>query len=216
MVLGLVLALTAIGGSLATWSAANATRGVLIAAREMPMGTTLRTNDLAVAQVHMDDALYIAALPAAELTAVIGQRLGESAHAGQVLARGQLATQPLLGAGELALTIAVRPETAAGGRLRPGDTVRVLVTHAKGKPDSSTVTVLERAVVYEVGYDARLSVGIGQGDQAEGIAVGPVASLTLIVTPEQAEQLANAKWNGDLDVALLPRIPGGASPTSPR
>lgn len=215
IILGLVLALTAVGGGLASWSAANETRGVLIALRDLPIGATLRSDDLAIAQVHMDDALYAAALPAAELAAIVGQRLGEPAHAGQVLARGQLATRRLLAAGELALTIAVRPETAAGGRLRPGDSVRVLVTRDKGKPDSSTTIVLERVVVYEVGYDVRLSVGVVGGDQAENNAGGPVASLTLIVTPEQAELLANAKWNGDLDVALLPTL-GEAAPTGTR
>lgn len=211
--LGLILALAAIGGGLATWGAVTETRGVLVATRDLPAGAALRADDLAVAHVHLDDTLYAAALPAGELAAVVDRRLAEPAHAGQILARGQLATRPLLGPGDLALTIAVRPETAAGGRLRPGDGVRVLVTRDKGKPGSSTATVLERVVVYEVGFDARLSVGVA-GRGLEGDAGdGPLASLTLIVTPEQATQLANAKWNGDLDVALLPPDPGAATPT---
>lgn len=213
VVLGLVLALAAVGGGLATWSAATETRGILVATRNLPVGATLRADDLVVAQVHLDAALYAAALPANELAAIVGRRLAEPAHAGQILARGQLATRPLLGPGDLALTIAVRPETAAGGRLRPGDGVRVLVTRDKGKPESSTATVLERVVVYEVGFDARLSVGVADRGVEGDAGDGPLASLTLIVTPEQATQLANAKWNGDLDVALLPPDPGVATPT---
>ena len=34
-------------------------------------------------------------------------------------------------------------------------------------------------------------------------ARGPISSVTLIVTQEQALQLARARWNGELDVALL-------------
>jgi Flp pilus assembly protein CpaB len=211
--LGLALALVAASGSIAYWGVATDTRGVLVATRELPAGTTLAAGDLAVARVHLDDALYAAALPANELAPTVGRRLADPAHTGQVLARGQLATHPLLGPDQLALTIAVRPETAAGGRLRPGDHVRVLVTRDEGKPDSSTATVLERVVVYEVGYDPRLSAGaVGNGQAGESES-GPLASVTLVVTPEQATQLANAKWNGDLDVALLPPDPSSATPT---
>lgn len=214
VVLGLTLALAAVGGGLASWNATTETRGVVVAIRELPTGAILRPDDLAVAQVHFDDTLYAAAFPAVELVAIIGRRLSAPAHAGQILARGQLATRPLLGPGELALTIAVRPETAAGGWLRPSDHVRVLVTRDKGKPESSTATVLERVVVYEVGFDARLTVGVADRGLAGDSGDGPLASLTLIVTPEQATLLANAKWNGDLDVALLPPDPGAATPTA--
>lgn len=217
ILLGLALALAAVGGNVAAWKAATDTRAVLVVTRDLPAGSVLVVSDLDVAQLNLADALYAAALPATDLSAVVGQRLAEPAHTGQVLARGQLASRPLLGPGQVALTIAVRPETAAGGRLQPGDSVQVLVTRDKGKPGSATTTVLERVVIYEVGYDPRLSVGIAEADPAAASGSGPLASLTLVVTPEQATQLANAKWNGDLDVALLPPEPGAsAMPTATR
>lgn len=212
ILLGLALALTAVGGNVAAWKAATDTRAVLVVTRDLAAGSVLVMGDLDVAQLNMDDRLYAAALPATDLATVVGRRLAEPAHAGQVLALGQLASRPLLSPGQVALTIAVRPETAAGGRLRPGDSVSVLVTRDKGKPGSSTSTVLERVVVFEVGYDPRLSVGLADEDLAAAPGGGPLASITLVVTPEQATQLANAKWNGDLDVALLPPE-SGASPT---
>lgn len=213
ILLGIALALAAIGGNVAVWNAATDTRAVLVAARDLPAGSVLGATDIVVKQIAMDDTLYAASLPADELSAIVGRPLAEPAHAGQILARGQLASQPLLNPGQLALTIAVSPETAAGGRLRPGDSVRVLVTRDKGKPGSSTAAVLDRVVVFEVGYDPRLSVGLGADESGKAAESGSLAYITLVVTPEQAEQLANAKWNGELDVALLPPPPAVATPS---
>jgi Flp pilus assembly protein CpaB len=105
----------------------------------------------------------------------------------------------------MALTIQVSSNTAAGGRVRPGDAVQVLATTNKGRPESKTTVVLPRITVYDVGKDERGAVintgGSGDVDRDDAAAI---SSLTLIVSQEQALQLTVAKWNGDLDVALLP------------
>ena len=87
--------------------------------------------------------------------------------------------------------------------------MRVLLTRNTGKPDAETVVVLDRVRIYSVGYDER-SIAISSTANDRGDA-GPLASLTLIVTAEQARVLASAKHGGDLDVALLPSLPVSAA-----
>ncbi len=206
-VFGIFLTLVATGGSIAFWSASSDTRTLLVATRELPAGAVLAPGDLAVARVRVDDGIYAAAVPAAEQAGAIGKQLAEPVHPQQILARAQISHRPPLAPDQMALTIAVNPETAVGGSVRTGDAVQVLVTTNKGKPEAETAVVLPRVIVYDVGRDQRSLVvgtsGAGGPDDRSSVR-GPLASLTLIVTQEQAVQLAQAKWSGELDVALLP------------
>ncbi len=200
---GLFLLLFATGGSITFWSSSSDTRAVLIATRDLPAGAELGIGDLAVARVRVDDAIYQAAVPAAELASLVGTQLAEPVHAQQLLVRAQFSTRPRLGANQLALTIAISPETSVGGRVRSGDAVEVLLTVDKGKPEARTTVVLPRAAVYDVGYDQRVTV-VNTDPADHPAAQGPVKWLTLVVSQEQALQLTQAKGQGDLDVALLP------------
>jgi Flp pilus assembly protein CpaB len=92
--------------------------------------------------------------------------------------------------------------------LRPGDAVAVLATSNKGKPDSKTVTLLERALVYDVSMEpARIAIGNNSGDEMRGLS-----NVTLVVPRSQAEQVAHALVNADLTLALL-SAQGSASQT---
>jgi pilus assembly protein CpaB len=199
------LLLLATGGAIAAWSAMSDTQAVLVATRDRPAGATIGPTDLAVARVRLDDALYQAAVPANELDRLVGRPLAEPIHARQLLVRAQLASRPPLGPNQLALTIPASAQTAVGGRLRPGDSVQVLVTIDKGKPEARTTVVLPRVTVFEVGHDERAAVVNTAGGDASGRATqGPITWVTLILSPEQAVQLARARWAGELDLALLP------------
>lgn len=202
-VFGLLLLFVATGGSLAFWSSASETRSILIATHELPAGATLSDADLAVAHVQVDDAIYQAAVPANDLPQFVGRQLAEPIHAQQVLVRSQLSSRSLLGPNQLAMTIPVSPETAAGGRLREGDTVEVLLTTDKGKPEAHTIVVLPRVTVYDVGYEERVGA-INAGSSAGRAVQDLISWMTVVVSPEQAVALAQAKWAGELDVALLP------------
>jgi len=186
---GIVLTLTALAGSVAFWVSASDARPVLVATRELPPGATLRSSDLSVAYVRMDDGLYRAALPADMLESLVGRQLGEPVHALQVLARAQLADQVGLGADQVAITIPARPDSAAGGRLHKGDAVQVLVTVAdKARNEAHARPVLERALVFEVGRDQSLASSSLASESAD-TARGPITSVTLAVTADQARQL---------------------------
>lgn len=205
-VFGLFLMLLAIAGSLALWRGATETRAVLVGTRDLSAGATLTASDLTVAHVQVDDRIYDTAVPADELTALVGRQLAEPVHAGQLIARPQVSERSPLAPNELLLTVPATLQTAAGGRMRPGDAARVLVTTNKGKPEARTTVVLPRVRVHDVGYDERGAVINTSGaDAADGSrSQRPISWLTLVVTEEQALQLAQAKWAGELDVALLP------------
>lgn len=197
--MGLFLLLVATGGSLSFWSASSHTRPVLVAARDLPAGTTLDASDIAVARVRVDDAIYQAAVPAEQMSSVVGKALADPLHAQQLLVRAQISNQPPLGTDQLAIAIGVSEETAVGGQLRPGDAVQVLLTTDEDTPAAQTTVVLPRATIYDVGY-GRDTVAIN----TDGSNRGSISWLTLIVTPAEAMQLGQAKWAGKLDVALLP------------
>ena len=123
--LGILVTLSATGGSLLFWSTTSDTRSVLVATRDLPPGAVLSISDVAAARVRMEDALYRAAIPLADQGQVVGKQLAEPVHAQQVLVRPQFAAMSLLTVEQGAMTIPVTAETAAGGRLQPGDPVNL-------------------------------------------------------------------------------------------
>lgn len=210
VVLSLLVTVAAIGGMLLYANSFAATRPLLIVTRDLPAGALLTAADLEIAQVRVDDGIFAAAVPGDALGDILGLPLAEPAHAQQILVHAQVSGRPRLASDQLALTIPVSATSAAGGHLREGDEVQVLLTRNTGKPDAETVVVLERVRIYSVGYDER-SIAISSTTSNRG-DTGPLASLTLIVTAEQARTLASAKHGGELDVALLPPLPqSGAS-----
>jgi Flp pilus assembly protein CpaB len=202
--IGVLLTLTALAGSVAFWVTASDARPVLVATRDLPAGATLRGSDLSVAYVRMDDSLYRAALPSDTLESLVGRQLGEPIHAQQVLARAQVAERLGLAADQVAITIPAKPDTAVDGRLRPGDTVQVLLTVAdKTRNEAHTRVALDRAQILEVGHDQAYTSSAVAAD-AETSGRGAIASVTLAVGADQARQLAEARRTGELDVVLLP------------
>ena len=210
---GLFLTVGSVLGALILWSSSSDTRPVLVATRDRPAGSQLAAGDLAVANVKLDDDLYGAAIPASERTQVVGRQLAEAIHARQVLVRAQVGARAPLEADQVAFTIPVSGDTAAGLRIRPGDAVQILVTLKKGTAESHTDTVLDRAVVYDVAYEDR-RIGLAPSSPAgvdgagRGGAGAPV-TITLAVSKGEVGRLATARWNGSLDVVQLP---GEAAP----
>jgi Flp pilus assembly protein CpaB len=204
-IVGVFLTLAALAGSVAFWVSATDARPVVIAAHDLPAGATLTAADLGVAYIRADDAVYRAALPSDMLESLVGRQLGEPIHAEQVLARAQLADQFGLAPDQVAITIPARPESAVDGRLRPGDSVQVLVTVTdKTRNEARAHAVVDRAQVFEVGHDASLTSSAATSADSADAARGSIASVTLAVSLDQARQLAEARRMGELDVLLLP------------
>src|SRR5579885_2498421 len=140
---GLVILVLGIAGSISYWSTTNDTREIVVAAHDMPAGTTLQASDLTVASVRVDDSIYRAAIPSSSLSTIVGKRLGTPVYTGQVVAQKQVSGPEALAAGQLAVSIPIAAADAATGILPLSD-VQVLVTTDKGKPTSKTSVVLQR------------------------------------------------------------------------
>lgn len=216
ILLGILLIVLAIAGGLAWAGSVNQGRGVIVATRDLPVGAIISLGDLSAASARLDDRVYAAAIPASDIAALIGRPVAEPIHAHQQLVWGQVGTGPVLAGDQGAMTVAVRAEAAAGGRLKPGDQVQVIVTLDKGKPTSRSEIVIDRATVYAIGREERTRfVGgtagtTGEVGGAAGDAGGALASVTLIATTEQRLALAQAKWDGEVDLVLLPPATPGA------
>ncbi len=197
MLLGVALVAAAVIGGLLFWGSARETVPVLVAARDLPAGHVLQADDLSVAQLRLEGDLSSLAIPDAELDAVAGRTTGTAVHAGEMLVWPDLATGPVIGPGEVAITVPVEADAVYPG-LRAGDSVAVLGTSDKGEPGSQTVTLLESAVVYDISLaPGPIAIG-GDGKEGRGLS-----NVTLVVPRSEAERVAHAVVSWDVTLALL-------------
>lgn len=198
--LGGGLAVLAFFGTLLAYHGMQASRSVLEVTRDLPAGAILRTADLRVEAVRLDDQTYAAAVPANEAQTVVGKALAGPAYARQLLVRAQLQARPALLPGQEAFVVPLPADTGAAGHFQPGDDVQLLWTAAKSGAPPQAEVLLDRVRVLDVTFAPATGVVSTQGVPSSNRA----ASLTLAISREQAMQLAAAKVSGVLDVALLP------------
>jgi Flp pilus assembly protein CpaB len=212
LLLGVALVAISVVGGLVFWGSARETVPVLVAAEDLPAGHVLQASDLSVAQVKVDGRLSSLSVPDSELTSVVGRTLAGSVYAGEMLVRPNLASGPTIGPTEVGMTVPVNAEAVFSG-LRPGDAVAVLATRDKDKPTSQTVTLLERAVVYDMAREpgrVAVSRGCDREQQERGLT-----NVTLIVPRAEAERIAHAVVNWQLTLALLPPPANPSQRSSP-
>ncbi len=211
MLLVAALVAASVAGGLLFWGSTSETVPVLVAAREIPAGHVIQADDLSVTRVRLEGRLSSLAVRERAIDQVVGRIAGTAVHAGEMVVWPDLASGPVIGPNDAAVTVPVEADAVYPG-LRPGDAVAVLATSDKGKPESRTVTLLERAVVYHVSLEpGRIAIGKGVdgGDEERGLT-----NVTLVVPKSEVERLAHAVVNGDVMLALL--APEGASGTSAR
>jgi Flp pilus assembly protein CpaB len=195
---------------------------VVVLTRDLEAGTTLARGDLALVPAQLGEAQSRVAVPAGQVDQAIGRRLAAPAFRNQVLLWPQLAgsDEPALEPDMQAVTVAVRPDTAASGVLRASDWVRVVATTktAAGRSDSTSRTVIPRARVVAIGRgEQRASAGAtGAAGQAGLPAFGARAAqaintVTLAVPAELVEAVTAAKYSNEIDVIWL-GADGGAAP----
>jgi len=209
MLLGVALVAASVVGGLLFWGSTSETIPVLVAARDIPAGHVIQADDLSVTRVRLEGSLSSLAVREGELDQVTGRTTGTVVHAGEMVVWPDLASGPVIGANDVAVTVPVEADAVYPG-LRPGDVVAVLATSDRGKPESRTVTLLERAVIYDVSLEpGRIAIGRGSdgGEEDRGLT-----NVTLVVPRSEAERLAHAVVNWDLTLALL--APDNGSGTS--
>lgn len=184
-----------------TASAAEKTRSVVAAARDLPAGTRLRKTDVKRVNVS-ESAVPRGALeeeglavdrvllhPVSANETIVGARLtGVSAAEG---------IASMIEPGKRALSVPITEVSSAGGLIGPRSHVDVLFTRTGSVNEALTTTILENVVVLSIGklteagqsVDPRLPKPLQQ-------------TATLLVDPEQARLLELARNNGKISLAL--------------
>ena len=199
LVAGGMLFVVVFTGNLVFWRAGRITEPVLVAAREIAAGERIEADDLAVVEARLEGTTAALAVPAPAIGEVLGRMSREPIRAGELLAREALGAAPAIGRDQVAVTVPVAAE-AVYPRLHPGSAVVVFGTAERQMPQSRTIAVVERAVVYDVGVQAD-ALAFGPNAPSAG---GRVVNVTLIVPRTSAEELAHALANWQLTLVLLP------------
>jgi pilus assembly protein CpaB len=183
---------------------------VVVAKNDLYMGLPIEEADLMVSEVLPGTAP--ADLIYADVAELIGQTPRERIYAGEFIRFERLARQDagvglnaIISPGKRAMTIETDTQSSLGGFLQPGNWVDVIVTI---RPDDRTLgakwvteTILQDVKVLAVGDSlAPRSKADDTAKQKKRSRQRP--SVTLEVTPEEAQRLALAVSKGDLHLVL--------------
>lgn len=179
-------------------SAPELTIPVMIAATELSQGMTITMEDLALTELPPD---YVPDSVLRQPEQVIGRVPRERILEKEFIREERLADpqagvglNAIVPRGMRALSINISNGSAVSGFLNPGNYVDVLVTLGKdGARKSETVTLLQAVTVLAV--DNRMG-----GGRAAAERTAP--SVTLAVTPDQAEKLTHANVEGNVVLTL--------------
>ncbi len=195
-------------------------RMVLAAARDLPVGTLLREEDLTELGIEEDSVrrshILLDSSDAAQVP--YGYVVREAlAHAAPVTwralvgprQRGFLAA--VLKPGMRAMTIRLGAGTRHSGLVDPGDRVDVVLT-AKSRSDGLQ-NVLSRTILEDVrvlAVDRSIGSTAAPGEDGREIERTEIVTATLEVLPEQTGLLALGEFEGELALAVRPLAAGGA------
>lgn len=165
LVVGVMLVTSCTVGGI-WWSVAAGEREPALAvARPLALGTVLEPDDLREVAVALEGP--VDAVPAAEVSRVVGQRLAVSLPAGALLPRGALGAPAGPAEGRAVAALALGPGQVAPD-LAPGAAVLVVLT-----TDPTTATGTSGAVAGSVwpGLVTSVTDAAGAGDTARVVAV---------------------------------------------
>lgn len=197
---GALLVLLALVGYWSVYSQTTSRTQVLVAARALQPGATLRASDLEAAGISGSGRIVASFLPAQERNAVVGRALNAPVAAGAPIPRSAIA-----GAADrpASFTLVVPVLHALGGDLSPGDRVTVLATFTSSSGQATTRVVARALPVMWVGRAS----GFNAGAQTIPVTVA-------LPDPSLASGLALANQAGKLDL-LREGGSGRAAPIPP-
>jgi pilus assembly protein CpaB len=192
----------------------HATSKVLVSRVDLRAGDLISTDQLAARQMPKRYVPASAAEPG-DVDRVAGQRVIHDVRSGEPLLWPLLA-QPDgpafssgLDSGRRALTFPVDEVNAVAGMLVPGDLIDLLYSDTRSSGRTTVRPLLQRVPVLATGSMTRARNGTGDvGRSREGAA--EFATITLSVTPEEAQLIVLAQRAGELTAVL--RHPSDDSP----
>lgn len=194
------------------------TMEVLVASRDLPAGTLLKSEDMKWQIWPLDEAATGLMVKEKEKDAVdtmAGAVVRQGMRAGEPLMQGRVVRKKdqgfmaaVLNPGMRAISVSLTPTGGVAGFVFPGDHVDVLVTHQVGSKGSD-MTPGGHRVAETLLTDVRvLALDQQASDQMTEPKVAKIA--TLEVLPRQAEALAVASDMGTISLALRSLEPGPA------
>jgi len=204
-------------------ASAAATTDVVVAATNINANTMLTADLLEVRSVAVDDALAGAY---ATTSAAIGLPARYPIQKGEQVTTGRLGLEAItdekdialvLKAGQRAFAVEATEVTAVGGLLLPGNSVDVIAVFGEETGGiEKAVTVLQNIQVLGVAQEAQEPLpatgdatgtdgtdGGIRGQRPEDVERQPSArSVTLAVTPDQAQLLASLQSQDDVEIWL--------------
>lgn len=166
--------------------AADHTRPVLVAAKDLAPGTVISADAVRVARIHADDGVLAALVAGSDLGSLDGRIVSTTVRRGSLLERAAL--QPAGdGASTRVMSFPLARARAVGGKLATGDRVDVLaVEHDTGRSgyvaDDVPVVAVDSRSGGPLGTDGDLTVSVGVDAQtaARLASALDVASVTLV------------------------------------
>lgn len=190
---------------------------VLVARDDLSVHDEL-TEDMVETKAVPEDYLPVEHIKQSELHVFLGQELQEPVKAGQYLmttyfslGRERSTVEARITPGKRAMTVRVDDVTGLSGLLRPGCYVDVIGTfdvelkYLEGgetrntETVTQTLTLLRRKPILAVGSNLRMAES---GDNPYADPADLYASVTLEVTPEEAQTLSFAQSKGHLSLVL--------------
>jgi pilus assembly protein CpaB len=179
-------------------SAPSETKDVVVATRPLGIGVMVKPADVKLARVPIDGypkGAFSKVEEVLDRPVVSNILLDEPLLEGRLAVKGSgLGLAPTIPVGMRAVTVRVNDVAGAAGFVLPGLRVDVLVTgHPPSAESNMTTTVLQNVLV--------LSAGQAMQSDARGTPVS-VSTVTLLVTPADAETLTLANGEGRIQLVL--------------
>lgn len=189
-----------------SWQERYVPRDVLVAARDLDAGRPLVTADVARRSIP-SSFVPGGALAPDRLGDIVGKPLLLPLRAGDpivdslVAGRNEAALAARLREGARAVTVPVDEVSSQAGLVRPGDRVDLMLAEELSEGDERCIRVKPLLESLSVLATGRVQGESAQGAEAmlrRGVDVSSYSTITLDVTPDQAQQLALALRVGEL------------------
>lgn len=186
IVIGILLMLFTMAAGATVIRKAQDRTPVLVAAQQVQPGEVITAEHLRTAWISAAEGIDY--LPASDRAGIVGQIAAEPLTRGKIIGSGAVIKTPALPAGFVAMSLALKPEKAAAGELRPGDRVAVIASTSPDRPDARTMILLRDIEI--------LSSRHNQSSEGSGVLV------VLKVRLEEARAIAEAQSAGTIHLVL--------------
>jgi hypothetical protein len=193
--------LTVVLGGLLTYEAVIQLSGrnsVIVTSRDVPIGQTITSADVTIVQVGADAG--VAMIPGREVNHVVGSIAAVDLRRGTLVARADLTTQLVPGAGQQLVPIAVKPSRLPARGLQPGDQVLVIPA-----PDGTAVSATGGKATSSPQSAGRISATVDRlssSPDTDGLLV-----VDLLASVADGPQLAQEASDGHVVLVLTSRRP---------